>query len=71
MSGWLTIDEAAKRVGRSPRTVYQWVHDRHLQGYDLLRDGRTVTGVMEARLLEVDKQQRGRRGRPRKDTPHE
>ena len=66
MSGWLTVEEAANRVGRSPRTIYQWVADRLLEGYELERDGRIVTGVMEGKLLEVDRDQRKRRGRPRK-----
>lgn len=68
-SGWLTVEEAAKRVGRSPRTIYQWVRDHHLAGYELERDGRPVTGVMEGALLDVDRSMRKRRGRPRKDTP--
>ena len=69
MSGWLTIEEAAERVQRSPRTVYRWIDDQLLARYEIARDGKMVAGVIEGKLLEVDRQQRRRRGRPRKDDP--
>lgn len=62
----LTISEAAKRVGRSERTIYAWIEDAHLRRYDVVRDGRFVAVVAEGRLLEVDRLMRSRRGRPRK-----
>ena len=68
MSAWLTIQEAAKRVKRSRTTIYAWIADGHLQKYTIERNGGETQGVMEGRLLDVDKQMRNRRGRPRKAT---
>jgi len=58
MSAWLTIQEAAKRVERTQRTIYRWQADGHLK----ILLGR----VSEAQLLEADRLARKRRGRPRK-----
>lgn len=68
---WLTIPEAAKRVGRSPRTIYSWIGEGHLAKYDRLdQDHRVVSVVRSGPLLEVDALMRSRRGRPKK-TPDE
>lgn len=55
---WLTITDAAKRVKRSPRTIRRWI------AADLLK---VMMGrVKETDLLEVERQMRGRVGRPKK-----
>lgn len=59
-SGWLDLAQAAKRAGRSERTVRRWIEAGHIK---------LVLGRMrEGELLEVERRMRGRRGRPRKDT---
>jgi excisionase family DNA binding protein len=64
---WLTIPEAAKRVGRSQRTIYSWIGEGHITKYDRLgRDHRVVAVVRSRPLLEVDAYMRSRRGRPKK-----
>lgn len=55
---FLTIKDAAARVGRSVQTIYRWERE----GLISIMLGR----VLEAELLEVDKLTRSRRGRPRK-----
>ena len=55
---WLTVAEAAVRVGRSERTVYRWADGGHV----VILLGR----VAETQLLEADRAMRRRRGRPRK-----
>lgn len=56
---WLTIRDAAERVGRSPRTIKAW----RQRGELTVLAGR----VRESHLLEVEKRMRGRTGgRPRK-----
>lgn len=62
----LSIPDAARRVSRSPRTIYSWIEGGHLRRYDVVRGGRLVTMVPERRLLEVDRVMRSRRGRPPK-----
>ncbi|WP_166789722.1 helix-turn-helix domain-containing protein [Cryobacterium fucosi] len=57
MKGWLTLDEAAARVGRSKRTIYRWVQDGSLTIH--------VDRVIEEKLLKVDLAKRQRVGRPR------
>lgn len=60
MTAWLTIEEAAKRVDRSLRTIYRWGEGENPHLRILLNR------VREDELLEVDRKMRGRRGRPRK-----
>lgn len=55
---WHTTTDAAKRVKRSPRTIRRWIEA------DLLKV--TMGRVKEAELLEVERQMRGRVGRPKK-----
>lgn len=57
MTRFLTVPQAADRVGRSPRTIGRWVVGglRVQAGY-----------VREDELLEMDRLMRERRGRPRK-----
>lgn len=62
MIGWLTLEEATKRVQRSKATLYRWARSGHL----LIIAGR----VAEAQLLTADRAMRLRRGRGRaRDTP--
>lgn len=58
---WLTIGDAAKRVGKSPDTIYRWIRRGKLQKYEMSQGA----SVMEKALLEVDRDVRQRRGRPR------
>jgi transposase len=62
MTNWLSIEEAAKRVGRSVRTIYRWGEGENPE----LRI--TVNRVREDELLEVDRMMRKRLGRPRKES---
>lgn len=56
---WLTIAEAAERVGRDPRTIKRW---RANDEITVLADR-----VRESDLLDADKRIRARKGgRPRK-----
>ena len=54
---WLTLTEAAERVGRTERTLWRW----RRQGLVRFWLGR----VNEAKLLEADRLARSRMGRPR------
>jgi hypothetical protein len=65
---WLTIPDAAVRVGRSRRTIYAWIEADALRKYDQVRGDRVVVVVREKALLEADRIMRSRRGRPRKNT---
>lgn len=56
MSGFLTIEQAAKRVGKTQRTIRNWI-----DGGLTLRAGY----IREDELLERDRLMRSRRGRPR------
>ena len=58
LDGWLTIEEAAKRVDRSVRTIYRWQQ----AGWITILMG----SVSEAKLLDADRLARRLRGRPRK-----
>ena len=60
MIGWLTVAEAAKRVGRSERTIYRWA-EKHLVKVH------TNGMIDERKLLAADEAQRSRRGRPKKE----
>lgn len=55
---WLTLEDAAKRVDRSVRTLYRWDDEKLIS----ILMGR----VLEADLLAADKLKRAARGRPRK-----
>lgn len=54
MNGWMTVEEAAKRVNKSERTIWRWQQDG---------DIRVFEGglIMESQLLEADKKRRQRR----------
>lgn len=55
---WLSLPEAAVRVGRSQRTIRRWIESRHLT---------PILGrVRESTLLEADALMRSKIGRPRK-----
>lgn len=58
----LSVKNAAIRVGRSEKTIYNWINLQHLntwRGYVLLSD-----------LIEVERIMSQKRGRPRKvNTP--
>lgn len=56
MSGWLTIEEAAQRVGKSPDTIYRWIRQGHLRAFG----GKVVEAHVVVAAAQV------RRGRPRK-----
>lgn len=59
---WLTIDQAAKRVHRSERTIRRWISDGLLRRFP---DGR----VRAEHLLDVDQRMRANvGGRPKGDT---
>lgn len=60
MSVWLTAPEAAKRVGKSVRTIVRWLDDDMESQHGLIR---------EEVLLQRDAEMRARRGRPRKVDP--
>lgn len=60
MTTWLTIEDAAERVGKSERTIRNWI-DAGLTA--------TFGRVREDELLECDRLMRSRRGRPRKTDP--
>lgn len=57
MTEWLTIEEAAKRLGKSTDTVYRWAREGLI----------TIVGqrVLETQLLAADRTKRQRVGRPR------
>jgi len=57
MTRWLTVEQAAERVSRSPDTIYRWAR----QDLIMLVAGR----VLERQLLEADRLKRQRVGRPR------
>jgi len=57
--GWLTLEGAAQRVGRSKRTIQRWISEGNL--------GQTYEWVKEDDLLELARQKLAHRGRPRKD----
>lgn len=65
---WLTIPDAARRVGRSRATIYRWAEYNPATGRALLdiRGGR----VNEEQLLAVEQHMRSRVGRPRKEGEH-
>ncbi len=58
----LSVKNAAIRVGRSEKTIYNWINSQHLntwRGFVLLSD-----------LIEVERLMSQKRGRPRKvNTP--
>lgn len=54
LNGWLTIDEAASRVGKSERTVRDWIARR-----GLLRIGDRVS---EQGLVDLAEQMEKRKG---------
>lgn len=59
MSKWFTVEKAAERVGKSPRTIERWIDDGMQVQRGLVR---------EDVLLEKDAEMRergARRGRPR------
>lgn len=59
LNGWLTINEAAARVGRDPRTIRRWI----------AREGLAVVigRVSEAKLIEVaERMEKRKGGRPPK-----
>lgn len=59
---WLTVDEAAKRVGRSARTIRRWITDDELRRFP---NGK----VRIEHLLDVDQRMRATvGGRPKGDT---
>lgn len=60
MSAWLTVAEAAKRIGKAPGTIYKW----NRWGALPIIAGR----VNEETLVEVDSQMREKIGRPRNAT---
>lgn len=55
---WLTLTDAAKRVGRSERTIRNWVAWEEIKP--------TMKRFRESELIAVDKRMRARVGRPRK-----
>lgn len=58
---WLTLDEAAKRVDRSARTLRRWIGDRELRRFP---NGK----VLESQLLDTDQRMRANAGgRPKED----
>lgn len=61
MTTWLTLDDAAKRVARSRRTIRAWIQAGHLSEYF----GR----VRETDLLQAERLARARMraGRPRRE----
>lgn len=65
MSKFLTIEQAAKRVGRDERTIRRWVDTVREEGANLMLGGL----IREESLLEVERRMRSRRGRPRKVRP--
>lgn len=54
---WLTIEQAAKRVDRSPSTIRRWGRDGKLR---IFPNGK----VIEGHVLAVDRRMRERVGRP-------
>lgn len=58
MNRWLKIADAAKRVGRSERTIRRWIEN----GDIALHMGR----LRESDLIEAEQLARSRVGRPRK-----
>lgn len=63
---WLTIPEAALRVGRSKASIYSWIRGGHLRRHEITRGTQTIPAVIEQELLETDRLMRSRRGRPKK-----
>jgi excisionase family DNA binding protein len=61
---WLTISEAARRVGKSEATIYAWIRAGHIEKHEMVRHDRLVAAVIEKRLLEADA--KIKRGRPPK-----
>lgn len=61
MTTWLTLDDAAKRVARSRRTIRAWIHVGHLSEY--------LGRVRESDLIQAEKlaRSRMRAGRPRRE----
>lgn len=57
MNGWLTVAEAAERVGKSTDTIYRWSR----QGLFGIWGGL----ILEEKLLKADAFKRQRVGRPR------
>ena len=57
MKSWMTVEDAAKRVGKSTDTIYRWARGGHI---------RILNGLIpEAQLLKTEKMMRQRKGRPR------
>jgi excisionase family DNA binding protein len=56
---WITVDDAAKAVNRSKRTIYNWINSGHLRA---LQDEQNRTVVNAKQLVEVEPTIR--RGRP-------
>lgn len=56
---WLTIEQAAERVGKSKDTIYRWAREPGL-GLQIF-----MGLVSEQALLDVDRRKRQRVGRPR------
>lgn len=57
MKGWLTVAEAAERVGKSTDTIYRWSREGLFGIWGGL--------VPEEKLLKADAYKRQRIGRPR------
>lgn len=51
--GWLTIEEAAQRVGRSKPTIYRWVSEGLLKVIS--------NRIRESQLVDVEREVRTRR----------
>ncbi len=60
---WLTLAEAAERVGRTNRSIRSWVQAGHIKPM--------LGRVRESELLAAEKLMRSRMhgGRPRRDAP--
>lgn len=53
MTEWLTIQQAAQRVGRSPSTIYRWVDQHGLP--------RLLGRIPVRELLDLDRKMRAKR----------
>src|SRR5207249_10693198 len=62
LPGYLSIKDAAKRLGLADRTVYGYIEESRLRAYK-------AAGGFMIPIEEIEKFERNPSGRPRKNTP--